>query len=108
MVEASDGRLCGCLSVEADPPYTRVFALGMIAVPNHGRRLGAALVAENERRAQRFVLLADPWLRVAIHSGALADEPRVSALLAAYHFAGAGATRSPCRHRRATAPTRQR
>jgi mycothiol synthase len=43
-------------------------------------------VAENERRAQRFVALADPRLRVVIHTGALADEPRVSALLAAHSY----------------------
>jgi mycothiol synthase len=86
VVEAPDGSLCGCLSVQADPPYTRVFALGMVAPPHHGRGLGAALVAENERRARRFVALADPGLRVVIHTGALADEPRVSALLAARDY----------------------
>jgi mycothiol synthase len=86
VVEAPDGRLCGCLSVEADPPYTRVFALGMVALPYHGRGLGAALVAENERRAHRFVALADPRVRVVIHTGALADEPCVSALLAAHDY----------------------
>jgi mycothiol synthase len=86
VVEAPDGRLCGCLSVQADPPYTRVFALGMVAPPYHGRGLGAALVAENERRARRFLALADTGLRVVIHSGALADEPRVSALLAAHAY----------------------
>jgi mycothiol synthase len=86
VVEAPEGRLCGCLSVRADPPYTRVFALGMVAPPYHGRGIGAALVAENERRAQRFVALADPGLRVVIHTGALADEPRVSALLAAHDY----------------------
>jgi ribosomal protein S18 acetylase RimI-like enzyme len=63
-----------------------VFALGMVARPYHGRGLGAALLAENERRAQRFVALADPSVRVAIHSGALADEPRVSALLGAHGY----------------------
>jgi mycothiol synthase len=86
VVEAPDGRLCGCLSVEADPPYTRVFALGMVALPYHGRGLGAALVAENELRAERFVALADPRVRVVIHSGALAGEPRVSALLVAHGY----------------------
>ena len=43
-------------------------------------------MAENERRAQRFVALAHPRLRVVIHSGALADEPRVSGLLAAHGY----------------------
>jgi mycothiol synthase len=86
VVEAPGGRLCGCLSVQADPPYTRVFALGMVARPYHGRGLGAAIVAENELRARRFVALADPGVRVVIHTGALADEPRVSALLAAHDY----------------------
>ena len=43
-------------------------------------------MAENERRAQRLVALAHPRLRVVIHSGALADEPRVSGLLAAHGY----------------------
>ena len=38
-------------------------------------------MAESERRAQRFVALADPAARVVMHAGALADEPRASALL---------------------------
>ena len=83
VVEAPDGRLCACLTLEADPPYTSVFALGMVALPYHGRGIGAALVAENELRAERFVALADPGRRVVIHAGTLADEPRVSGLLSA-------------------------
>jgi mycothiol synthase len=86
VVEASNGRLCGYLSVRADPPYARVLALGIVALPYRGRGLGGALVAENERRAQRLVALAHPRLRVVIHSGALADEPRVSGLLAAHGY----------------------
>jgi mycothiol synthase len=83
VVEAPDGRLCACLTLEADPPYTSVFALGMVALPYHGRGIGTALVAENELRAERFVALADPGRRVVIHAGTLADEPRVSGLLSA-------------------------
>jgi mycothiol synthase len=83
VVEAPDGRLCACLTLEADQPYTSVFALGMVALPYHGRGIGAALVAENELRAERFVALADPGRRVVIHAGTLADEPRVSGLLSA-------------------------
>lgn len=86
VVEASDGHPCGYLSVRADPPYARVLALGIVARPYRGRGLGGALVAENERRAQRLVALAHPQLRVVIHSGALADEPRVSGLLAAHGY----------------------
>jgi ribosomal protein S18 acetylase RimI-like enzyme len=43
-------------------------------------------VAENEDRAQRFVALANTRVRVVIHTGALADEPRVSALLDAHGY----------------------
>jgi mycothiol synthase len=81
VVESPDWELCGFLSVEAEPPFTRVFALGIVALAFHGRGLGAAIVAENERRARRFVELADQNARVLIHAGALAGEPRASALL---------------------------
>jgi mycothiol synthase len=81
VVESDGGKLCGFLSVEAEPPFTEVFAMGIVAPAFHGRGLGAAIVAETERRARRFEALADPSARVVIHAGALADEPRVSALL---------------------------
>jgi mycothiol synthase len=81
VVESEVGKLCGFLSVESEPPYTEVFALGIVALAFHGRGLGAAIVPENERRARRFEALAEPSARVVIHSGALAGEPRVSALM---------------------------
>jgi mycothiol synthase len=81
VVEAPGRLICGWLSIAADPPYTSVFAIGVVGLAFHGRGLGAAMVAENERRANRFVALADPAARVVVHAGALADEPRVSALL---------------------------
>jgi mycothiol synthase len=81
VVESPDGALCGFLSVEAEPPFVEVFALGIVAPAFHGLGLGAAIVSENERRARRFEALADPNVRVLIHAGALVDEPRVSALL---------------------------
>jgi GNAT superfamily N-acetyltransferase len=81
VVESPNGELCGFLSVEAEPPFAEVFALGIVAPAFHGLGLGAAIVSETERRARRFVELADPDARVLIHAGALADEPRVSALL---------------------------
>jgi mycothiol synthase len=81
VVEAPDGELCGFLSVEAERPFTEVFALGIVAPAFHGRGLGAAIVSETERRARRFEALAAPGARMLIHAGALADEPRVSALL---------------------------
>ena len=34
--ESADGKLCGFLSVDAEPPYTRVFALGIVAPAFHG------------------------------------------------------------------------
>ncbi len=83
VVEAPDGSLCGSLSVEADPPYTSVFAFGMVARLYHGRGLGAAIVAEIERRARRFLALADPGARVVVRAGTLAGEARVAALLSA-------------------------
>jgi mycothiol synthase len=81
VVEAAGGKLCGFLSVESEPPFTEVFALGIVALAFHGLGLGAAIVSETERRARRFVALADTSTRVVIHAGALADEPRVTALL---------------------------
>lgn len=81
VVESPSGELCGFLSVEAEPPFAEVFALGIVAPAFHGLGLGAAIVSETERRARRFVELADLDARVLIHAGALADEPRVSALL---------------------------
>jgi mycothiol synthase len=81
VVESASGKLCGFLSVESEPPFTEVFALGIVAPAFHGLGLGAAIVSENERRARRFVELADPGARVVIHAGTLAGEPRVTALL---------------------------
>jgi mycothiol synthase len=81
VVESPDRKLCGFLSVRAVAPFERVFALGIVAPAFHGRGLGGAIVAENERRARRFEALADPDARLLIHAGALADEPKVSALL---------------------------
>jgi mycothiol synthase len=81
VVESPEGELCGFLSVEAEPPFVEVFALGVVALAFHGIGLGAAIVSENERRSGRFAALADPNARVVVHAGAFADEPRVSALL---------------------------
>jgi len=81
VVESPGGELCGYLSVQAEPPFRRVFSIGIVALAFHGLGLGAAIVAEAERRGRRFVALADPTARVVIHAGALADEPGVGALL---------------------------
>jgi mycothiol synthase len=81
VVESPNGKLCGFLSVEAEPPFVEVFTMGIVAPAFHGLGLGAAIVSETEQRARRFVELADPDSRVLIHAGVLAGEPKVSALL---------------------------
>jgi mycothiol synthase len=86
VVHTEAGDLAGYLLVQAHPPYTEVFAVGVVALPYHGRGLGAAIVAETERRAGRLVDLAPPERRVVVHAGALADEPRASALLTEHGY----------------------
>jgi mycothiol synthase len=86
VVTGPDGDRAGYLLVEGHPPYTSVFTIGVVALRHHGRGIGAAVLAEAERRAQRFLPLAPPGERVVIHAGALADEPRVSALLSAHGY----------------------
>ncbi len=86
VVTETGGDVAGYLYVESDPPYTEVFGIGVVALRHHGRGLGAAVVRECERRAQRFVALADPEVRVVMHAGSLADEPRVAALLQAHGY----------------------
>lgn len=81
VVEAPGGEVCGCLSLVCGPPHVEVFVLGVVAPAWHGRGLGAAILAECERRAARFLGLAPVGARVVIHAGALADEPTVGALL---------------------------
>ena len=83
VVEAPGGEICGWLSLVCGPPHVEVFALGVVAPAWHGRGLGAAILAECERRAARFLGLAPVGARVVIHAGALADEPTVGALLTA-------------------------
>ena len=81
VVHTEAGDLAAYLLVQGHPPYTEVFAVGIVALPYHGLGLGAAIVTETERRAGRLVDLAPPQRRVVMHAGALADEPRASALL---------------------------
>jgi mycothiol synthase len=83
VVEGPDGEICGYLGVESDPPHTSVFALGMVAPRHQGRGIGAAIVAENERRAARFSSLAAPGARMVVRAGALAGKQRSSVLLSA-------------------------
>jgi mycothiol synthase len=81
VVVAPDGELAGAFQVESSAPYTRVFAVGMVAPRFHGRGIGTALAAEMERRAERFLALAPPGARVVVHSGTLAGEPRSGCVL---------------------------
>ena len=86
VVESPEREFSAYLSVEAEPPFTEVFALGIVAPAFAGMGLGSAIVPETERRARRFEQLADPNARVVIHAGALADEPRASALLSSHGY----------------------
>lgn len=86
VVHSEAGDLAGYLLVQGHPPYTEVFAVGVVALPYHRRGLGSAIVAETERRAGRLVKLAPPQRRVVMHAGALADEPRVSGLLSQHGY----------------------
>ena len=86
VVDAS-GAVAGYVSVASDPPYTEVLGIGVVAIEHHGRGIGAALVAEAERRAERFAALAAPDRRVVMQIGALAGEPRVERLLAGHGYA---------------------
>ena len=81
------GAVAGYVSVAADPPYTEVLGIGVVALRHHGRGIGAALVAEAERRAGRFADLAAPDRRVVMQIGALAEEPRVARLLTEHGYA---------------------
>jgi mycothiol synthase len=83
VVEASDGRMAACLFVIGEKPFVSVFAIGVVGLPFHDQGVGAAIVAENERRARRFLELAPSGRRVVVHAGAFADEPRASALFTA-------------------------
>jgi ribosomal protein S18 acetylase RimI-like enzyme len=69
VVESPAGGLCGFLSVESEPPFVEIFALGIVAPAFHGLGLGAAIVTETERRARRFDALADPSVRLVIRAG---------------------------------------
>ena len=76
VVEAPDGRVAGCLFVIGEQPFVSVFAIGFVGLPYHGRGIGAAIVADNERRAGRFIELAPPERRVVVHAGTLAGGHR--------------------------------
>jgi ribosomal protein S18 acetylase RimI-like enzyme len=86
VIVADGGEVVAYLMLESDPPYTRVFSVGGVRLQHHGRGLGAAIVRDAERRAQRFVAMAPPSEGVVLHIGTLSDEPLVSELLGSQGF----------------------
>jgi mycothiol synthase len=80
------GEIAAYVFVESHPPHTEVFSVGAVALRHHGRGIGAAILAEAERRAQRFFPAAPPAERIVMHAGTLAGEPRVAALLTAHGY----------------------
>jgi mycothiol synthase len=84
VVHDDDGHLAGYFFLEYEPDQAQVFSIGGVALVHHGRGLGSAIVSEIERRALAQVPAGGPpanW-----RMGALADEPRVDALLSAHGF----------------------
>jgi mycothiol synthase len=86
VVTGPRGDVAGYVFVESHPPHTEVFSVGAVGLGHHGRGVGAALVREAERRAQRFFPLAPAGERIVMHAGTLAGEPRVAGLLTAYGY----------------------
>ncbi|MGN6379769.1 MAG: GNAT family N-acetyltransferase [Gaiellales bacterium] len=76
-------RIVGYLSAECRPPHTEVFGIGAVAIDHHGRGLGGAILDEIESHAASLAERAPAGQKVLMRMGALADEPHVSALLAA-------------------------
>jgi mycothiol synthase len=81
-----DGQAAGYLMLDAHEPYTHIFAVGAVALPLHGRGIGAAVLSEIERRARALAELAPAGEEVLLHVGSLAEEPRVAGLLAAHGY----------------------
>jgi GNAT superfamily N-acetyltransferase len=81
-----DGQPAGYLMLDAHEPYTRIFAVGAVALPLHGRGVGAAVLGEIERRARALAELAPAGEQVLLNVGSLADEPRVAGLLTAHGY----------------------
>ena len=86
VIVSAEGEIAGYLSVVSEPPHTIVFSGAGVALAHHGRGLGAAIVRDVERRAQRFVAMAPAGEPVVLHVGTLSDEPHVSALLLAHGY----------------------
>jgi ribosomal protein S18 acetylase RimI-like enzyme len=86
VVTGPRGGVAGYVFVESHPPHTEVFSVGAIGLGHHGRGVGAAIVREAERRAQRFFPLAPAGERIVMHAGTLAGEPRVARLLTAHGY----------------------
>jgi mycothiol synthase len=80
------GDIAAYVFVESHAPYTEVLSVGAVALRHHGRGIGAAILAEAERRALRFFPSAPPGERIVMHAGSLAEEPRVAALLTEHGY----------------------
>jgi mycothiol synthase len=83
----SAGAIVAYLDVESHPPHTEVFGIGSVALAHHGRGLGAAVVEVIEMHAEQLAGRAAAGDGVALRMGALADEPRASALLRQHGYA---------------------
>ena len=88
--------------------FVSVFAIGFVGLPTRGAASGAAIVADNERRAGRFIELAPPERRVVIHAGTLAGARRERTLSSRLRLRGGTPVRADA-HRvrwRPAAPAR--
>src|SRR2546428_5028361 len=86
VITVANGEIVGYFSLVSDPPFESIFSSGGVALRHHGRGLGAAILREVERRAQRFAAMAPAHEPVLLRIGVLSDEPRVSTLLESKGF----------------------
>ena len=83
VITDSGGAIAGYFLVQFEPPFTSVFGIGAVALSDHGRGIGSAIIEEIGRRGRE---LAAGHEDVTLRMGVLAGEPRVAALLTAHGF----------------------
>jgi mycothiol synthase len=83
VITDDEGAIAGYFMIEFEPPFTTVSVIGAVALSHHNRGIGSAIIAEVERRGRA---LAAGHENVTLRMGALAGEPRVTALLTAHGF----------------------
>jgi mycothiol synthase len=83
VITDDEGAIAGYFMIEFEPPFTTVSVIGAVALSHHNRGIGSAIIAEVERRGR---VLAAGHENVTLRMGALAGEPRVTALLTAHGF----------------------